>query len=148
MTADILDFVDKKLAANAVLKVYDVNSEEKMFECDLGKRLFRKEGPTTLAVNRAVSVQYEYIRRRPCRLEAYIYLGYEAIVSFPRYDARKGQIVRFDLNKDTLLVEDKKIVTPVMPDLKKLSTWEWIIGGTLSVALLVWLSWLTYTVAG
>jgi len=148
MTAEIVDFVDKKLEANTILKVYDINSEEKMFECDLGRKLFRKEGPRTLAVNRTVSVQYEYIRRHPCRLEAHVYLGHEPILSFPRCDARKGQIIRFDLKKDTLLVEDRdeKIVTPVIPDLTKLTTLEWVVGG-LGIALLTWISWMTYMVA-
>lgn len=150
MTAEIVDFVDKKLEANAILKVYNVNSEEKMFECDLGSKLFRKEGPRTLLVNRDVSVQYEYVRRRPSRLEGYIYLGHDAILSFPRCDARRGQILRFDLKKDTVLVEDRaeKIHPPMKPDLTKLSTWEWIIGGGFAIIFLVWIFWLTYKVAG
>ena len=131
MTAEILDFYDKKLEEDAVLKVFKVNTGKKLFQTNLGKNLFRRVGPDMMIFNRDISVQYEYTDSKTAEIEAYIYLGELPVIAFPRCDAQKGTNINFRMSKEQILIEN--------PSLSKepfFTVREKILGGILALLVL------------
>lgn len=137
--AEVIDFYSKRLSENSILKVFSSDDEALLFETDLGKSLFRKEGDNALVFNRDVRVQYKYTGNKTLNIEAYIFLGNIATVSFPPTKIIKNNLLHFEMKAETRVYEQD-----LKPKRDPKFIWRQVFITTIISFATLWFVWITW----
>lgn len=133
MKDNIVEFRGANIEAEAVLKAFDKQTNNLLFETSLGPNLLRRAGYQAVAINRDVRVQYEYLHRHSTEVESYIYLDNIPTIGFPIGRVSKGTTIQFSINRDTVLTEGtRERVETGVASVKRLSKREALVGALLA----------------